>query len=224
MEIRNSGLGISMPLTIYAFPLSPRSFKVLWAAHELGVQYEFRIVDLTKGEQRMPQYMALNPNARAPAIDDGGYSLWESNAIVEYLASLNPEAGLLPQDTRSRLAITKWMYWESAHWDAACAVLTFERVVKAVFGMGEPDTREIQRGTQLFERASKVLEGELQKHRYVAGDTLTAADIAVGADMCVAAMAQYPIEGFAGIQRWFDDLQSLPSWQKTVAMQRPPGA
>ncbi|HEX5280739.1 MAG TPA: glutathione S-transferase family protein [Micropepsaceae bacterium] len=213
-----------MALKIYAFPPSPRSFKVLWAAHQLGVDYELQFVDLSKGDQRKPGYSALNPNARAPVVDDNGYLLWESNAIVEYFASLKPASGALPQDTRARLAITKWLYWESAHWDQACAILTFQRVVKRFFSMGEPDAAEIARGNQIFERAGQVLDSELSKHRYVAGDQFTAADLSVGADMCVAEMAEYPIAAFDGIRRWYDELRSMPSWQKTIAMQRPPGS
>ena len=79
-----------MSLKIYAFPPSPRSFKVLWAANHLSVDYEFRLVDFSKGAQKAPEFIALNPNGRAPVIGDGGYVLWESNAIVEYLASLKP--------------------------------------------------------------------------------------------------------------------------------------
>lgn len=212
-----------MALKLYAFPPSPRSFKVLWAAHHIGIDYELHLVDLTKGDQRKPEYAALNPNARAPVIDDAGYLLWESNAIVEYFASLKPQSGILPQDPRARLNVTKWMYWESAHWDSACAIFAFQRVVKRVFAMGDPDPVEVERGNQLFERAGKVLDSELQNHRYVAGNEFTAADLSVGADMCIAEMAQFPMQSFAGIRRWYDDLQALPSWRKTAAMQRPPG-
>jgi glutathione S-transferase len=212
-----------MTIKLYAFPPSPRSFKVLWAAHHLGVEYQMQFVDLSKGAQRTAEYGAINPNARAPSLEDGGFVLWESNAIVEYLCSLKPDSGLLPQETRARLAITKWMYWESAHWDSACAVFAFERVVKRIFAMGEPDEREIARGNQLFERAGKVLDSELQKHRYVAGEKFTAADLSVGATMSIAEPAQYPIEQFRGIRRWYEDIRALPSWQKTAAMQRPPG-
>ena len=83
---------------------------------------------------------------------------------------------------------------------------------------------QIERGNQLFERLGKVLDGELGKHRFVAGDNFTAADLVVGADMCVAGMAEFPMAQFSAIRRWYDELQSLPSWQKTIAMQRPPAA
>lgn len=210
-----------MTLSLYAFPLSPRSFKVLWAANHLGVDYEFRLVDFTKNAQRDLAFLALNPNGRAPVLDDNGYVLWESNAIVEYLASLKPASSAAPQDTRARLAVGKWLYWESAHWDPACAIFAFERVVKPLFGLGETSQSEIERGTQLFERVGAVLDGELKKHRYIAGETLTIADLCVGATMSIAEQASFPMENFRAIQRWSNDIRSLPSWQKTAAMQRP---
>jgi glutathione S-transferase len=210
-----------MSLKIYAFPPSPRSFKALWAANHLGVDYEFRLVDFSKNAQKAPDFVKLNPNAKAPVLDDGGFVLWESNAIVEYLASLKPHSGVIPSDTRAQLAVRKWLFWESAHWDPACAIFAFERVVKPLFGLGETNQAEIERGTQLFERVGAVLDGELQKHRYVAGETLTVADLSIGAVMCIAEQARFPTENFRAIQRWQADLKSLPSWSKTTAMQAP---
>ena len=208
-----------MSLKIYAFPPSPRSFKVLWAAHQLGVDYEFKLVDFSKNAQKTPEFLKLNPNGRAPVVDDNGYVVWESNAIVEYLASLKPQSGVVPADTRGALAVRKWLFWEAAHWDPACAVFAFERVVKPLFGLGETSQAEIERGTQLFERVGAVLDGELKQHRYVAGDTLTIADLSIGAAMCIAEQARFPMENFRGIQRWHADLKALPSWAKTTAMQ-----
>src|ERR1700692_1248731 len=112
---------------IHAFPASPRAFKVLWAANHLGIDYELVFVDLTKGGASTPEFLKLNPNGRMPVLQDGDYVLWESNAIVNYLASLKPDAGLLPADTKGRLSIEKWQFWESVHWDSACAIFSFER-------------------------------------------------------------------------------------------------
>jgi glutathione S-transferase len=212
-----------MSLKIYAFPPSPRSFKVLWAANHLGIPYEFELVDFTKNAQNAPSFVALNPNGRAPTIDHDGFVLWESNAIIEYLASLKPDAGLLPADARGRLSVTKWLYWESAHWDPACAIFAFERVVKALFNRGEPVQSEIDRGTQMFERIGKVLDGALAAHRYVAGDRLTVADVSLGSSMCIADQAGFPIENYRAIQRWKVDITALPSWKMTTATQVPPG-
>ena len=208
-----------MGVKIYAFPPSPRSFKVLWAAHQLGVDYEFKFVDFSKNAQKDTAFVALNPNGRAPVLEHDGYALWESNAIVEYLASLKPQANATGRDAREQLALRKWLYWDCAHWDPACAVFAFERVVKPLFGLGETSEAEIARGTQLFERVGPVLDGELKKHRYVGSDALTIADLAIGSALSIADRARFPIENYRNILRWQAELKALPSWQKTVAMQ-----
>lgn len=212
-----------MSLVLYAFPPSPRSFKVLWVATHLQIPFELKLVDFTRNGQNAPEFLALNPNGRAPALEHDGYVLWESNAIVEYLASLKPGSGLLPADTAARLQVTKWLYWESAHWDPACAIFAFERVVKALFGRGEPVQSEIDRGTQLLTRVAKVLDGELAKHRYVAGEHLSVADISLGSPLVLAEQARFPIDEFRHIQRWKADVTSLPSWKAANALRMPPG-
>jgi len=209
-----------MTLKLYAFPPSPRGFKVLFAAHQLGVDYEFRLVDLTKGGQKAPEFLALNPNGRMPVLDDDGFVLWESNAIVEYLAS---KSGALPSEARDRLPLTKWLYWESNHWDPTCAVYVFERLVKPFFGLGETSEAEVAKAETNFHRIAAVLNGELEKHRYVAGDALTIADMAIGSSLCVAERVRFPLENYRAIQRWHADLKSLPSWARTVALQETRG-
>ncbi len=209
-----------MSITIHAFPLSPRAFKVLFGAHQAGVEYALKFVDLRKGEQNSPEFLKLNPNGRMPVLEDDGYVLWESNAIVNYLASKNPQCGLLPADTKARLQVEKWQFWESVHWDQACAIFAFERLVKALF-RNEPESEsEIARGTQMMDRLAKVLDGELGKHRYVAGDELTVADVSIGSSMCIADIARLPLEPYRSIQRWREDLKSLPAWKKTVELQQ----
>ena len=88
-----------MSLKIHAFPPSPRSFKVLWAANQLGVEYEFKLVDFSKQGQKAPEFLALNPNGKAPVLEHDGYALWESNAIVEYLEYARQENHERPPPT-----------------------------------------------------------------------------------------------------------------------------
>jgi glutathione S-transferase len=209
-----------MTLKLYVFPLSPRAFKALFAANQAGVDYELKFVDLRKGEQNSPEFLKLNPNGRMPVVDDDGYVLWESNAIVNYFAAKKPQSGLLPEDTKARLQVEKWQFWESVHWDQACAIFAFERLVKKLF-RGEPESAsEIARGTQMMERLAKVLDGELGKHRYVAGERLTVADISIGATMSIADITQFPLEPYRHIARWREELKALPAWVKTVELQQ----
>ncbi|HEX3654124.1 MAG TPA: glutathione S-transferase family protein [Rhizomicrobium sp.] len=205
-----------MTIKLHVFPLSPRAFKVMWAATHLGIAFEPVLVDFTKGAHRTSEFACLNPNMRMPVLEDGDYSLWESNAILQYLAAQKPETGLLPEDIKARSQIVKWQFWDSAHWDPACAIFAFENYVKKLFQRGEPSVSEIARGEEMFARLGPVLEAQLQKHRYVAGDALTLADFSLGAMNYIAEQAKFPLESYRGIQRWAADLKSLPSWQKTA--------
>ena len=168
-----------MTLKLHVFPPSPRGFKVLVVAHQLGLDYEFVFCDLTKGDQKSAAYTALNPNQRMPTLEDGDFKLWESNAIVQYLATKKWESGLLPRDERGRADVSRWQFWESTTWDPACAILIFERAVKRLFGGGAPDPVEVEKGLQRFNRAASVLDAHLRGRQYVCGDHLTIADLSL---------------------------------------------
>src|SRR5215475_5707656 len=95
-------------IELYVFPPSQRAFKVMAVANYLGIEPTLHALDLTKGDQKSPEYAALNPNMLMPTLKDGDYVLWESNAVMQYLASKRPESGLLPSDERGRLDVTRW--------------------------------------------------------------------------------------------------------------------
>ena len=206
-----------MSIELYVFPPSPRAFKVMAVANHLGLDYTLHMVDFRKGDQRTPEYAALNPNMKMPTLKEGDYVLWESNAIAQYLALKRPESGLLPKDERARLDVTRWQFWDLAHWDPACAVFAFEYVAKRlVLGINEPDMEAIAKGTEAIHRDAKVLDGQLKNRRFVTGDHLTLADYSLGAAMNLAEPAHYPIEPYGEIKRWFTTLRALASWQKTL--------
>ena len=152
-----------MSIELYVFPPSPRAFKAMAVANHLGLDWTLRMIDLPKGEHMTPQYAALNPNMRMPTLKDGDYVLWESNAILQYLATRKPESGLLPKDETARLDVTRWQFWDLAHWDPTCAIFAYEYVVKPfVLRSGEPDMAAVAKGTEAFHRVGKVLDGQLK--------------------------------------------------------------
>ncbi len=213
-----------MTIELYVFPRSPRSFKVMALANHLELDHVLHPLNAAKGEHRGADYAALNPNMRAPTLKDGDVVLWESNAILQYLALQKPGSGLLPTDERARIEVTRWQFWDLAHWDPACAVFAFEHVAKRALGMGEPDHAAIARATPGFEGAARVLDGHLKGRKYVMGEALTVADFALGAWMTVAEMARYPIAPYAEIARWYANLAALPAWQKALAQAAAPPA
>ena len=214
-----------MSIELYVFPPSPRAFKVMAVANHLGLDWTLRMLDLPKGEQKSPQYAAINPNMRMPTLRDGDFVLWESNAILQYLAAKRPESRLLPADEKGRLDVTRWQFWDLAHWDPTCAIFAYEYVVKPfVLRSGEPDMAAVAKGTEAFHRVGKVLDGQLKGRQFVTGDTLTIADFSLGAAMKLADVAHYPIEPYGEIKRWYATLCALPAWQKTLAQTAMPAA
>lgn len=213
-----------MKLKLHAFPPSPRSFKVLVVANHLGIEHDLVICDLTKGEQRRPEYGAINPNHKAPALEHGDFKLWESNAMIQYLASLKPESGLLPRDEAARANVLQWMFWESTTWDSAAAILAFENFVKGFFGMGPPDPAEVEKGMQRFNSAATILDAHLKGRAFVCGDQMTLADFALGAALILEEPAKLPVSQYAEIKRWASQLKALPAWAAVEALRNAPAA
>ena len=88
-------------MKLYAFPPSPNTWKVRAVAAHLGIPLELEIVDLIKGGSHSPDYLAINPTGRTPTLVDGDFKLWESTAIMQYVASQKPNS-LWPNDARTR--------------------------------------------------------------------------------------------------------------------------
>ena len=97
-------------MKLYGFPPSPNTWKVRAVAAHLGIPLELEFVDLTKGGSHSPDYLALNPSGRTPTLVDGDFKLWESTAIMQYLASQKPNS-LWPDNARTRADIMRWQSW-----------------------------------------------------------------------------------------------------------------
>lgn len=204
-------------MKLYVLPPSPRALKVIALKYHLGLECEMHIVDLGKGEQFTPEYIAMNPNSKMPVLEDDGYVLWESNAILFYLASKKPHSGLWPAEAKRQADVLRWLAWESAHWDAeSCGMVGYERVSKGVLGLGPADPAFIERGERNFDRFAAVLNRHLKGRNWLTGSHLTIADFSVGAWVPAAERLQLPVAKFPEIGRWYDRLASLPAWQASL--------
>jgi glutathione S-transferase len=212
-------------IELYVFPPSPRAFKVMAIANHLGIETKIRPLDLVKGEQKTFEYAALNPNMRMPTMKDGDYVLWESCAIEQYLADKKPDSGLFPKDQRARLDVTRWQFWETAHWDPACAVFLYENLIKPVIlKIGDPDAAALAKGTENFERAAKVLDAQLKGKKFISGGTVTIADFGIAAPLNDAEAGRLPVGPYREINRWYATMRALPAWQKTLTQCQLPAA
>ena len=203
-------------MRLYYHPLSSNSRRALLTAHHLGLDLEYVAVDLSRGEHKTPEVLRLNPNGRVPILVDGGFHLWESHAIMQYLADKSPEQEFYPRDVSARADVNRWLFWSASHFAPAAAFIIRERVSKKIVaGSGAPDPREIARGEALLAIAALVLDSHLAGKQWIAQNRLTLADFAIAAPLMHTSAARLPVTEFENLQAWFARVQSLDAWTKS---------
>jgi glutathione S-transferase len=185
--------------------------KACVAAKHLNAPVEFVRVNLGKGEQSTPAFLALNPNGKVPVLETATGSIWESNAIMAYLAQ-KMNSDLLPTDARLP-EVVRWLTWSSEHFNRYTSRVYFENLVKAHFNIGPADAAMVEEANGYIRKYGAILNDHLKGRRYVVGDALTIADFAVGAALPYAKDAKIPLDGFSEIGRWADRLNELQAWR-----------
>ena len=192
-------------MKLYTNLFSPNARKVHAVASELGIELETQTLDLRAGEQRTPEYLALNPNGKVPTLVDGDTVLWESNAIMCYLAGKG-DTELWPKSEKL-YDILLWMFWESNHLTSALNRLFFQKF----FNRDNPDQGVIDRATKDFRKYAEVLDAQLANNAHVTGDTLTLADFAIGVSFGYIQPLELPVEGLDNIHRWWGAFSTTES-------------
>ena len=206
-------------MQIYADPITVNCRKVLAGLDFMNVPFERVHVDYFQGEQKGPAYLALNPNASVPALRDGDFVLWESNAILQYAADKHgrnqgPDSAY-PQDLQRRADINRWLLWESSSWFPSCYVFLVENCVKPLLGAAA-DPAVLAAQLEQFHKLAGILDTRLAGQDWVCGSQPTIADIALAAPMHMHAHQQLPLADHPNLRRWMTErVEALPSWQKT---------
>jgi glutathione S-transferase len=191
--------------------LSPRKAGAVAKYLELPIDYV--TVDLTKGEQRKPGYLALNPSAKVPTLVDGKEIIREADAIICYMSE-KAAAGLWPHDPRRQIDILAWFSWNAQHFTRATGSLYFENIIKPRFGIGAPTQAAVDQATADFRRYAAVLDGHLKGRKWLVGDGLTVADFSVAVTLPYAEKAKIPINDFPEVRRWHDQLNAFDAWRE----------
>lgn len=187
--------------------------KVRWTLAELGIPHQRVDAGLQFGVVNEPAYRAMNPNGRVPTIDDEGFILWESNAIVRYLAAGHGEGSLWPRDARVRADSDRWMDWTSITLGGSLIPL-FWALIRT-----PPEKRnreEIAVHHRQCIESLAVLDAALAGRDHVAGEQLTIGDIAAGAS--VHRWFGLPVERppMPNLERYFARLSERPAYRETV--------
>lgn len=202
-------------MKLYGFPLSPNTRKVQAVAAHLAVPLEFEFVDIVKGQSHTPEFLAINPGGRTPVLVDGDFKLWESNAIMQYIAG-KKKNDLWPDNARARADITRWQFWQAAHWHEGCGVFLWENLVKKLLFGSDGDAAALKNAEEAFHRDAALLDAHLAKQQYLVAGALTLADFSVASYLHYAAAAKLPLEGYKNIRAWYARVEALPAWRETA--------
>lgn len=201
-------------LKIWGRKTSVNVQKVMWAVAELGVAHERIDAGGAFGRTDTPEFLAMNPNKLVPVLDDGGFTLWESNAIVRYAADKFGKGGLSPADLQQRACADQWMEW--------CSTSLYGDIISTIF-WGLIRTPAADRNTEALRVAVKrsgdrlaLLDAQLAGRAYILGEQLTIADIPVG-----SLMYRYftlPIERpkLPNVESWYRRLEGRPAYREHV--------
>ena len=195
-------------------PITVNCRKVVAGFHLMNVSFDKVHVDYFGGAHKSPEYMAINPNASLPTLVDGDFTLWESNAILQYVADKSGAAAYYPKDLRVRADINRWHLWEAAHWFPSCYVFLVENVVKPLLN-AESDASVTDKEAPRWHQLAGILNQRLANQRWLCGDALTIADIAVAAPMHLHRWQKLPLDSYPNLRRWIDAVEQQPCWKAT---------
>lgn len=189
--------------------------KVLWTCDELGVPFERIDAGGRFSDLQAEAFRALNPNARIPVLEDAGLVLWESNAIVRYVAGTYGAGRLCPLDPRARADADRWMDWQLNEILPGMRVL-FHQLVRA--RDDEKDPAALERSLAAAGKAWAFLDTHLRGRPFVAGDSLTVADVPLGA--FVHRWMALPIErpALPALAAWYQRLCARPPYACNVML------
>jgi glutathione S-transferase len=212
-------------MKFYSFPPSPNVRKVSAVISHLGIDdVEHELVNLAKGEHKLPAFLAINPMGALPALaDDNGLVLWESNAICQFLCDRHGDTPFYPRDPHKRADIARWLFWEASAWSRPAEILTHENVRKPMLGIGESDATRVKQGEEQFRVLARVLDDQLANRPFLVGDNVTLADFVVGGAVTYLERGRFPVADFPHLQAWWARLHRIPAWKKTVPSSQLPG-
>jgi GST-like protein len=197
-------------IELYTAP-TPNGFKVSIALEELGLPYEVKPVDLRQGEQFKPEFLKISPNNRIPAIVDGELSIFESGAILVYLAEKTGK--LLPASGPVRYQALQWMFFQVGNTGPMLGQAHHFRNYAP-----EKLQYAIDRYTNEGKRLYGVVDRRLSQSRYLAGAEYTMADIINLPWLLLSANQGIDIAGYPHVARWIGELKARPAVQRGLAV------
>lgn len=198
-------------LTLYYHPLSFPAFAPIFTAEYLKLDYDRKLVDLVNGEHKTPEYLAINSYGKVPALKDGDFTMAESHAIMRYLAR-RADSDIYGGDAKRLGEIDQWMDFVVHHIRDNIGRLQFNRVVAPMIGMAV-DENSVKEGVKFLLRYLPMIEGRLSENKYLCGDDLTIADLALLAALEPSETAQVDLSECPTLKAWLTAEREMPYYQ-----------
>jgi glutathione S-transferase len=188
--------------------------KVLWALTEMNIPFERIDAGGKFGKTQEPSYLAMNPNALVPTLeDDDGFTMWESNSIIRYLAAKNSAHVLEPADPKVRAHAQMWMDWQLTVFGPAITPVFWQLIRTPA---DQRDQNAISLGNERTIAAAKIMDAQLGRTAFLAGDTFSYGDIPVGIHVYryMQLIAERPPT--PNLDRWYAEISSRPGFKQHV--------
>lgn len=198
-------------LTIYGNDISAPSNKVRFVANLLEIPYLYEHLDLGAGEQRKAEYLMVNPVGKVPAIVDDGFQLFESNAIIKYLADKH-DSDLYPRDLQARAVVDQWMDFISLHISLAFSKIFFNRLLAPMRKI-PVDENSLAEGLKMLAVHLPIVEEQLTRFAFVVGPNMTLADINLLAILDPAEVVGVDLSVYPHLTKWRHHLQKSDFYQ-----------
>ena len=199
-------------LKIYGSDLSSPANKVRFVANYLDLKYDYILVKLREGEHQKPEFLKINPVGKIPAIDDDGFTLFESNAICRYLAEKN-SSSIYPQGLKERATVEEWLDFGSMHVNLAVSKIVYNRIFAPMRKL-EVDERSIKEGLEFLSRFLPVVDSQLSKNKYLTGGQITLADFNILSGLDPVEAADIDITSYSHIVKWRKELKGQDFYTK----------
>jgi glutathione S-transferase len=199
-------------MRLHIVPGSPNCRKVQAVVHELSIRPEIVVIDFAKGEHKQPDYLRINPNGLVPSLVDGDLRLWESTAIMQYVADLHGETPLFPRDPKLRADVVRWQSWELAHFGRVLGVALYERLFKPLMGM-RGDEGVAQRALEELRPLLGILNAQLEGRAFVTGSHVTLADYSLAAELPLAKLGRVDLSPYPSVRAWLGRLDEREAWR-----------
>ncbi|HSN97886.1 MAG TPA: glutathione S-transferase N-terminal domain-containing protein [Candidatus Nanopelagicales bacterium] len=204
-------------MKVYGHPMSTCTRKVLTTLAEKGVEAEFQLVDIMKGEQKVPSFLAMQPFGVIPVIDDGGFVLYESRAICRYLDAKLPGTSLTPSDPKDRAMMEQWLSIEQSYFSPQAMKIVMNMMFAPMMGK-EPDMAVVEAARTETGKVLDVAGRTLEKQEYLAPGGFSIADISWMPYVVYlfGAKAGDLITSRPAVAAWWERVSSRPSWKKVA--------